>query len=247
MSLVTYQDARPWARSSKQRVAWTDGGAREGNPADFEAKPVAKELYWRGQRDGSGPPDTTSRKALHHSIAYHFLTRERRGGEPEHRSPDLGLRFLVAGDGRPRGASSLTDGMGNRQGLRPLHGRHRQGDQARREDLVGPAHPRGWRSDYRRLDNRQVALPERPGAEEAQRPRPVQRPEERHGRSRHSAALSGAHRRRQRAAREHDHHERPAALPAARQGDAGELPGRADAGHQLREGLQLDDQLHLQG
>ena len=59
MSLVTYQDARPWARSSKQRVAWTDGGAREGNPADFEAKPVAKELYWRGQRDGSGPPDTT--------------------------------------------------------------------------------------------------------------------------------------------------------------------------------------------
>ena len=91
MSLVTYQDARPWARSIKTRVesrqmppwhidrsvgitkfkndmslsdeqvativAWVDGGALEGNPADFKAKPVSTGLYWMGERDGYGPPD----------------------------------------------------------------------------------------------------------------------------------------------------------------------------------------------
>jgi hypothetical protein len=91
MSLVTYQDARPWARSIKNRVqsrqmppwhidrsvgvqkfkndmsltdeqvamvvAWVDGGALEGNPADFKPKPVATALYWQGERDGYGPPD----------------------------------------------------------------------------------------------------------------------------------------------------------------------------------------------
>ena len=91
MSLVTYQDVRPWARSIKQRVstrqmppwhidrgtgvqqfkndmsltdeqvetvvAWVDGGALEGNPADFKLKPVATALFWAGERDGYGPPD----------------------------------------------------------------------------------------------------------------------------------------------------------------------------------------------
>jgi len=91
MSLVTYQDARPWARSIKQRVesrqmppwhidrsvgithfkndmsltdeqvatvvAWVDGGAVEGNPADFKAKPVSTALYWQAERDGYGAPD----------------------------------------------------------------------------------------------------------------------------------------------------------------------------------------------
>jgi hypothetical protein len=91
MSLVSYQDARPWARSIKQRVesrqmppwhidrsvgvtkfkndmsltdeqvatvvAWVDGGALEGNPADFKPKPINKELFWAGERDGYGPPD----------------------------------------------------------------------------------------------------------------------------------------------------------------------------------------------
>ncbi len=95
MSLVTYQDARPWARSIKQRVesrqmppwhidrsvgvnkfkndmsltdeqvatvvAWVDGGALEGNPSDFKAKPVAKDLFWMGERDGYGPPDIVVR------------------------------------------------------------------------------------------------------------------------------------------------------------------------------------------
>ena len=38
-------------------VAWVDGGALEGNKADFKAKPVAKELFWMGERDGYGAPD----------------------------------------------------------------------------------------------------------------------------------------------------------------------------------------------
>ncbi len=95
MSLVTYPDARPWARSIKQRVesrqmppwhidrsvgvnkfkndmslsdepvatvvAWVDGGAIEGNPADFKAKAVATTLCWQGERDGYGPPDIVVR------------------------------------------------------------------------------------------------------------------------------------------------------------------------------------------
>ncbi len=95
MSLVTYQDARPWARSIKQRVesrqmppwhidrsvgvqkfkndmaltdeqvatvvAWVDGGALEGNPADFKSRPVATTLFWQGERDGYGAPDLVVR------------------------------------------------------------------------------------------------------------------------------------------------------------------------------------------
>ncbi len=95
MSLVTYQDSRPWARSIKQRVesrqmppwhidrsvgvnkfkndmslsdeqvatvvAWVDGGALEGNPSDFKAKPVATTLFWQGERDGYGAPDIVVR------------------------------------------------------------------------------------------------------------------------------------------------------------------------------------------
>ena len=78
MSLITFAEARPWARSIKSRVsqhqmppwhidpsvgvqkfkndmsltddqvativAWVDGGALEGNPADFKAKPITKGL-----------------------------------------------------------------------------------------------------------------------------------------------------------------------------------------------------------
>ena len=95
MSLVTYQDARPWARSIKQRVesrqmppwhidrsvgvtkfkndmslsdeqvatvvAWVDGGALEGSPADFKVKAPKKELYWQAEADGYGPPDLVIR------------------------------------------------------------------------------------------------------------------------------------------------------------------------------------------
>ena len=97
MSLVTFQDARPWARSIKQRVesrqmppwhidrsvgvthfkndmsltdeqvatvvAWVDGGALEGNKADFKPKPVATDLFWMGERDGYGPPDIVIKSA----------------------------------------------------------------------------------------------------------------------------------------------------------------------------------------
>jgi hypothetical protein len=41
-------------------VAWVDGGALEGNPADFKAKPVTKGLYWQAERDGYGPPTSSS-------------------------------------------------------------------------------------------------------------------------------------------------------------------------------------------
>ena len=100
MSLVTYQDARPWARSIKNRVesrqmppwhidrsvgvtkfkndmslsdeqvativAWVDGGALEGNAADFKAKPVSTSLFWAGERDGYGPPDLVVKAPEYH-------------------------------------------------------------------------------------------------------------------------------------------------------------------------------------
>ncbi|MFN7916555.1 MAG: cytochrome c [Vicinamibacterales bacterium] len=105
MSLVTYQDARPWARSIKQRVesrqmppwhidrsvgvqhfkndmslsdaqvativAWVDGGALEGNPADFKAKPITKDLYWQAERDGLGKPDLVITAPLQTMPAVH--------------------------------------------------------------------------------------------------------------------------------------------------------------------------------
>lgn len=90
-SLATYAEARPWARSIKNRVEtrqmppyhidrsvgvtkfkndmaltddqialiskWVDTGALQGDPAKFTPKPIAKDLYWQGERDGYGPPD----------------------------------------------------------------------------------------------------------------------------------------------------------------------------------------------
>ncbi len=105
MSLVSYQDARPWARSIKQRVesrqmppwhidrsvgvtsfkndmsltdeqvatvvAWVDGGAIEGNPADFKAKPITRTLYWQAERDGLGAPDIVITAPLQTMPAVH--------------------------------------------------------------------------------------------------------------------------------------------------------------------------------
>ena len=105
MSLVTYQDARPWARSIKQRVesrqmppwhvdrsvgvthfkndmslsdaqlativAWVEGGAIEGTPADFKAKPVTTTLYWQAEADGLGKPDIVITAPLQTMPAVH--------------------------------------------------------------------------------------------------------------------------------------------------------------------------------
>ena len=38
-------------------VKWVDGGAAQGDPTQFKAKPIAKDLFWQGERDGFGPPD----------------------------------------------------------------------------------------------------------------------------------------------------------------------------------------------
>ena len=122
---------------------------------------------------------------------------------------------------RPRQPPAAADGVGHRQGLRPLHGRHRQADHAGREDLVGPAHPRRRRRDHERLGDRPVALSEGPGADQAQLPDRLHRPQERQRRPRHPAELDRLHRGLHRAAGEHAHHQLPAALPPARQGDAG--------------------------
>ena len=130
------------------------------------------------------PANIEGRKILHHSIAYHILNPDNVGGrEHRHRAagPGGGRRRL---GGRPRQPSSAADGVGHRQGLRPLHGGHRQADHAGREDLLGSAHPRRRRRDHERVGDRPVALSERPGADEAQLPDRLHRPEERHrGRS----------------------------------------------------------------
>ena len=72
---------------------------------------------------------------------------------------------------------------------------------------------------------------------------------ERRGRPRHPAELHRAHRRLHGAEGKHHHHQLPAALPSARQGDAGrgDSARRQHPDHQLRRQLQLqlDDQLHL--
>ena len=69
---------------------------------------------------------------------------------------------------RSRQPPPAVDGVGDRQGLRPVPRRHGQADSAGREDLVGPAPARGRRRDHRRLRNRHLVLSERSGAEEAQ-------------------------------------------------------------------------------
>ena len=38
MSLITYDDARPWARSIKDKVTRPDGGPVEEYEAEFEAR-----------------------------------------------------------------------------------------------------------------------------------------------------------------------------------------------------------------
>ena len=260
MSLITYQEARPWARSIKERVAtrqmppWhidrsvgvqkfkndmslTDeqidtivalgrSAARRRATRRTCRRPSRSSPTTTGrrERDGYGPPDLVVKSPEYtmparapgrvvaaderhpgHRAALGADGRdssdqpqgpqdpasldrvpraepdERRSGQHRHRRPAAraGCRRQPR---RPRQPPSAADGMGDRQGLRPLPGRHRQADHAGREDLVGPAHPRGRRRDHRRLGNRHLALSERPGAEEAQLPDRLHRPQERHRR-----------------------------------------------------------------
>ena len=51
--------------------AWVDGGALEGNPADFKARPITKGLYWQAERDGYGPPDIVVSAPLQTMPAVH--------------------------------------------------------------------------------------------------------------------------------------------------------------------------------
>ena len=174
---------------------------------------------------------------------------ERRPGRGQHRH----RQRAVAGPASPRGPGEpppAADGMGDRQGLRPVPRGHRQADRPGREDLVGSAPARRRRGDHRRLRDRAVVLPEGPGAEEAQLPDRLHRAAQREFLDipPNSIAL---HRRVHGAQREHADHQLPAALPPARQGDEGrgDPAGRQPRDHQLRRQLQLqlDDQLHLRG
>ena len=231
-------------RPSRSRRRSTGRRERDGyGPPDIVVKSgeqtmpaLHQDEWWRPLVDIPGlteprwvrmveirPSNIQGRKILHHSIAYQVLEpRERRRGEQRHRTRRPGRRQRRgSGCRRSRQPPAAADGMGHRQGLRPLHGRHRQGDHAGREDLVGPAHSRRGRGDHGRIRAGHLALSERPGAEEAQLPDWLHRPQERPRRARHPAEPGRAHGRLHGAAGEHDHHQLPAALSPARQGHAG--------------------------
>src|SRR5881409_2571822 len=62
MSLITYEDARPWARSIKQRVI-----TRQMPPP----KPLVTDNEWQGVCDGYGPPDLVIRSSEYTMPAQH--------------------------------------------------------------------------------------------------------------------------------------------------------------------------------
>ncbi|PYQ82306.1 MAG: hypothetical protein DMG03_17940 [Acidobacteria bacterium] len=203
MSLITYQDARPWARSIKERVAshqmppwhidktvgvqkfkndmslsddqidtivrWVDGGAPQGDPKDMPPpKPLVTDNEWQGVRDGFGPPDLVIKSADYTMPAQHQdvwwrpmsdipLTEPRWVRMVEIRPSNLKARKISGSRQhahrertesrslrrrRSRQPSSAADGVGDRQGLRPLSSRNGQADGAGREDRMGSAHPR---------------------------------------------------------------------------------------------------------
>ncbi len=164
------------------------------------------------------PTNLKGRKIMHHSIAYLVLNDD----------PDA-VNTGTA-NGPARAASAPTICVNRRpqlmewaigKGYDLFRRRHGQADPAGREDLVGPAHSRRRRGDHRRVRDRHLVLPEGPGAEEAQLPRSASPGLRQRGVPRHPAELDRAHRRLHGAEGEHAHHELPAALPPARQGDAG--------------------------
>ncbi len=173
------------------------------------------------------PTNLKGRKIVHHSIAYLVLNND-----PE--AVNTGTASGRARDGqprRPRQPPPAADGMGDRQGLRPVPRRHRQAAPAGREDFVGPAPPRGRRRDHRAgrksaSGSIRKARSRRSAAIWSASPGLRKRKL-----ARHPAELDRPHRRLHGAEGEHAHHQLPAALPPARQGDA----GRSDsAGRQRR-------------
>jgi hypothetical protein len=296
MSLITYEDARPWARSIKQRVItrqmppwhidmsvgihefkndmslndaqidtivrWVDAGAPEGDPKDMPPpKPLVTDNEWQGVRDGFGPPDLVirsseytmpaqhqdvwyrpmsdiplteprwarmveirptnlqGRRIVHHSIAYLVLNND-----PDAVSQGTANGFATAAaDPTPVDLVNRRpqlNGVGDRQGLRPVPRRHGQADSAGRENLVGPASARGRPGDHVWIRDRHLVLSERSGAEEAQLSDWVHRTAQA-GVPRHPAELDCLDGWLHGAEGEHAHHELPAALPPARQSDAG--------------------------
>ena len=118
-----------------QRAALGEDGR---DPADQPPGPQDPAPFNRAHRDGS-------------------QRRRRRRGRPRHGErpprPSSGRR-----PGRARQRPAVADGVGDRQGLRPLPRRHRQADQAGPEDLLGPARPRRRRGSHGRLRARHLAL-----------------------------------------------------------------------------------------
>ena len=90
------------------------------------------------------PTTLKGRRIVHHSIAYLVLNND----------PDA-VNTGTANGGVPRlrrcrQPPAAVDGVGDRQGLRPVPRGHGQAAAARREDLVGPAPARRRRGDHRR-------------------------------------------------------------------------------------------------
>ncbi len=311
MSLVTYQDARPWARSIKQRVEtrqmppWhidrsvgvtkfkndmsltrragrdhrrrgSIGGALEGNPADFKAQPVAKDLFWQGERDGYGPPDLVIKSRRCRRC---LRSRRTSGGVRSATIPITEPRWVKMVEIRPTNLQCAQDPASLDRLSRPQPGQRGRRQSGRAGGAVAcrpPARPYQSAAD---LVNRRPQLMEwaigkgydrfmegtgkmiMPGekiswdqhihavGEEITGGSEIglwlykkgEEPKKRSylvgftglkngsGGARHSAELGSLHGRLQRAEGEHHHHELPAALPPARQGDAGRgaVPGWA--------------------
>ena len=224
MSLITFQEARPWARSIKERVAtrqmppwhidrsvgvqkfkndmsltdeqvdtivrWVDGGALQGDPKDLPPpKPLVTDNEWKAVRDGFGPPDMVDpvarihdgrrstrmcgtglcptfrsreprwakmveirpttlkgRRVIHHSIAYLVLNND-----PEAVNTGTATGNRADEPDRPGQPAAAVDGVGHRQGLRPVPARHREVDRSGREDFLGSAYSRRGRRDHGRF------------------------------------------------------------------------------------------------
>src|SRR5437588_770743 len=92
MSLITYQDARPWARSIKERVA------------SHQMPPQHQDVWWRPMSDiplteprwvrmvEIRPSNLKARKIIHHSIAYLVLNND----------PDAVNTLIASGPNRGR-------------------------------------------------------------------------------------------------------------------------------------------------